>query len=131
VLQPRRATAIGGSNPVGVGEPWTILASTARCQWVWRRFRDVTLRNGCADAWSSTGGSVPRCSLRGRSGARHARGAAARCAWLRVAAGGSAPPNPLRYAQRLGQRQVGTGKQARRSNRKAGLGSRREGQNPC
>ena len=41
---------------------------------------------------------------------------------LCVAAGGSAPPNPLRCAPWLGQRQVGTGKQAHRSNRKAGLG---------
>ena len=46
----------------------------------------------------------------------------ARKSALRVAPGGSAPPNPLRYAPWPGRRQVGTGKQARRSNRKAGLG---------
>ena len=40
---------------------------------------------------------------------------------LRVAPGGSAPLFPLRCAPRLRRRQVGTGKQACRSNRKAGL----------
>ena len=51
----------------------------------------------------------------------------ARNSALCVAAGGSAPPNPLRCAPWLGQRQVGTGKQARRSNRKAGLGHAAKG----
>ena len=45
--------------------------------------------------------SLPRCSLRGRSGARHARGAAR----------GSAPPIPTLRAAATGP-QVGTGKQA-------------------
>ena len=64
--------------------------------------------------------SVPRCSLRGRSGARdphHARAeerAARGSGWLRSS-------HPLRCAPRLGRRQVGTGKQARQSNRKAGF----------
>lgn len=44
----------------------------------------------------------------------------ARQSALRVAAGGSAPPMPLRCAPWLWPRQVGTGKQARQSNRKAG-----------
>ena len=51
----------------------------------------------------------------------------ARNSALCVAAGGSAPPNPLRCALWLGQHQVGTGKQARRSNRKAGLGHAAKG----
>jgi hypothetical protein len=48
----------------------------------------------------------------------------ARCAWLRVA-----PLLPIPSAARRGlrQRQVGTGKQARRSNRKAGLGHAAKG----
>ena len=45
--------------------------------------------------------SLPRCSLRGRSGARHARGAAR----------GSAPPIPYAALAATGP-QVGTGKQA-------------------
>ena len=51
----------------------------------------------------------------------------ARKSALRVAPGGSAPPKspPLRAV--AGQRQVGTGKQARRSNRKAGLGHAAKG----
>jgi hypothetical protein len=52
--------------------------------------------------------SVPRCSLRGRSGARrprHALGAARGSGWLCAS-------HPLRCAPRLGRCQVGTGKQA-------------------
>jgi len=62
---------------------------------------------------------VPRCSLRGRSGARHPRharaiGRAARgCGWLRSS-------HPLRCAPRQGIRQVGTEKQVLQSNGKAG-----------
>jgi hypothetical protein len=51
----------------------------------------------------------------------------ARTSALCVAAGGSATPNPLRCAPWLGQRQVGTGKQARRSNMKADLGHAAKG----
>ena len=64
--------------------------------------------------------TVPRCSLRGRSGARHprharAKGRAARgCGWLRSS-------HPLRCAPRRQWCQVGMGKQVRRSNRKAGF----------
>lgn len=45
--------------------------------------------------------SLPRCSLRGRSGARHARGAAR----------GSAPPIP--YAARHGQEVARSGRESR------------------
>ena len=51
----------------------------------------------------------------------------ARCAWLRVAP--LLPSPPLRAAA-LG-RQVGTGKQARRSNRKAGLGHAEKAPEPA
>ena len=63
-----------------------------------------------------------RCSRRGRSGARRPRPASAKdraargCGWLRSSL-------PLRCAPRLGWRQVGTGKQGHRSNRKAGSGA--------
>ena len=61
----------------------------------------------CGTSSDRTGWSRPRCSLRGRSGARHPRHARAkvRCAWLRVAALLQTPS--LRAAARL--RQVGTG----------------------
>jgi hypothetical protein len=85
----------------------------------------VPLRNACK--WSGDGvvlrlvRSVPRCSLRGRSGARQPRHARAKeraargSGWLRSSL-------PLRCAPRLERRQVGTGKQGHRSNRKADLG---------
>jgi hypothetical protein len=49
--------------------------------------------------------SVPRCSLRGRSGARQPRHASAQ----ERAARGSAPPHPLRCAPRLRRGQIGGG----------------------
>jgi hypothetical protein len=69
---------------------------------------------GLGDSWLST--SLPRCSLRGSSGARHAS----------AAARGSAPPIP--YAVHRARRcQVGTGKQAPRSNWKTEFGGHRLG----
>jgi mono/diheme cytochrome c family protein len=93
----------------------------------WSTFRDVTFASGAAMAWFTDWcgvchgahfgeGPVPWSALRGPRLAMLARKSA-----LRVAPGGSAPPNPLRCAPRLRRRQVGTGKQARRSNRKAGF----------
>jgi len=46
---------------------------------------------------------------------------------LRVAAGGSAPPHPLRCAPWLGQRQVETGKAGSPIEQESRLGSRRVG----
>ena len=54
----------------------------------------------------------------------------ARNSALCVAAGGSAPPNPLRCAPWLGQRQVGTGKAGSPIEQESRLGSRREGAEP-
>ena len=100
------------------------------------RSRDLTPLGGAvpsnASKWNRggltlrLGWSVPRCSLRGRSGARHPRHARAKeraargSGWLRSS-------HPLRCAPRLWRRQVGTGKQVRRSNRKAGLGHAAKG----
>jgi hypothetical protein len=93
------------------------------------RFRDVTLRNGCADARSSTGGRVPRCSLRGRSGARHPRHARA----TEHAARGSAPPIPS--IARRGSGGARSGRESRladRTGKPVWVAPRRAAQqNPC
>jgi hypothetical protein len=59
--------------------------------------------------------SVPRCSLRRRSGARQPRHARARQGALRVAAGGSAPP--VSFVARRGLGTARSGRESRLSDR--------------
>ena len=94
-------------------------------------FRDVTLLSGTAAAWPSAWCGVCHGAHFGEGPVLAILAMLARKSALRVVPGGSAPPNPLRYAPWLGQRQVGTGKQARRSNRKAGLGHAEKAPEPA
>ena len=90
--------------------------ATSRCVTILSCLGRVAFRAACLRPERS----LPRCSLRTRSGARHPRHARApwaHCAWLRVA---PLLPSPSLRAVAWSY-QVGAGKQTRRSNWKAGV----------
>jgi hypothetical protein len=89
------------------------------------RFRDVTLRNGCVGARSSTGRSVPGAHF-GEGLVLAILAMLARKSALRVAPGGSAPPiPPLRAAALAAPGR--DGKAGSPIEQESRFGSRREG----
>jgi hypothetical protein len=90
-------------------------------------FRDVTLLSGTAAAWPSDWCGVCHGAHFGEGPVLAILAMLARNSALCVAAGGSAPPNPLRYAPWLGAAPGRDGKAGSPSNRKADLGHATKG----